>query len=69
MMSRIAAVLMPAAVFQSVIVGGAYGTGREVAEFISRFGPWGGLGVLALAALGFGLVLAVSFELARLERG
>ena len=68
MMSRIAAVLMPAAVFQSVIVGGAYGTGREVAEFISRFGPWGGLGVLALAALGFGLVLAVSFELARLER-
>ena len=66
MSGRIAAVLMPAAVFQSVIVGGAYGTGREVAEFISRFGPWGGLGVLAIAALGFGLVLALSFELARL---
>lgn len=68
MMRRLAAVLMPAAVFQSVIVGGAYGTGREVAEFISRFGPWGGLGVLALAALGFAAVLAVSFELARLGR-
>lgn len=67
-MKRWAAVLMPAAVFQSVIVGGAYGTGREVAEFISRFGPWGGLGVVAFAGLGFGLIMAVSFELARVQR-
>jgi uncharacterized membrane protein YkvI len=65
---RAAAVLVPAAVFQSVIVGGAYGTGREIAEFISRFGPWGGVGVIALVALGFGLVLGVSFELARTTR-
>jgi uncharacterized membrane protein YkvI len=64
----VTSVLMPAAVFQSVIVGGAYGTGREVAEFVSRFGPWGGLGVIALAGVGFGVILAVSFELARITR-
>lgn len=67
-LQRAAAVLVPAAVFQSVIVGGAYGTGREVAEFISRFGPWGGLGVIALVGLGFSLVLGVSLELARITR-
>lgn len=67
-LQRAAAVLVPAAVFQSVIVGGAYGTGREVAEFISRFGPWGGLGVIALVGLGFSLVLGVSLELARVTR-
>lgn len=64
----VAAWLMPAAVFQSVIVGGAYGTGREVAEYIARYGPWGGLGVIALAGAGFGAILAVSFELARVTR-
>lgn len=62
------AVLMPAAVFQSVIVGGAYGTGREVAEYVSRYGPWGGLGVVALAGIGFGVILAATFEFARITR-
>lgn len=59
-------VLVPAAVFQSVIFGGAYGTGREIAEFISSHGPVGGLLALAVVMLGFGLVLALSFELARI---
>ncbi len=58
-------VLIPAAVFQSVIFGGAYGTGREIAEFVSMHGPVGGLLALAVIAAGFGLVLALSFELAR----
>jgi len=35
--------ILPGAVFQSVLVGGGYGTGREVVEFISRFGPMGEL--------------------------
>lgn len=65
---RAANVLVPAAVFQSVIVGGAYGTGREIAEYVSRHGPWGGVGVVALVALGFALVLGASFELARVTR-
>ncbi len=61
-------VLVPAAVFQSVIFGGAYGTGREIAEFISVHGPFGGLLALTVIALGFGLILTLSFELARIGR-
>ena len=58
-------ILIPAAVFQSVIFGGAYGTGRETAEYISSNGPIGGMLSLALIALGFGVILSLSFELAR----
>ncbi|MDH5175295.1 MAG: hypothetical protein OEX15_01370, partial [Gammaproteobacteria bacterium] len=54
--------------FQSVIFGCAYGTGREIAQFISSRGPVGGLLAVAVAALGFALVMALSFELARLTR-
>jgi uncharacterized membrane protein YkvI len=61
-------VLLPAGVFQSVIFGGAYGTGREIAQFISSRGPVGGLLAVAVAALGFAVVMALSFELARLTR-
>lgn len=62
---KIRSVLVPAAVFQSVIVGGAYGTGREVVEFISSYGALGGLLVIAVIAVAFGVILAVSFEFAR----
>ncbi len=57
--------LVPGAVYQSVIVGGGYGTGREVVEFISRFGPWNGLYANLLIGLLMGLVMAVSFDFAR----
>lgn len=57
--------ILPGAVFQSVLVGGGYGTGREVVEFISRFGPQGGLKAILLVGALWGLVLGVSFELAR----
>lgn len=63
--SRIARVVVPAAVFQSVIVGGAYGTGREVAEYVSRHGPWGGLGAILISGCGFAVILALSLEFAR----
>ena len=61
-------ILIPAAVFQAVIFGGAYGTGREVAEFISVLGPVDGLLALCVAGLGWGLTMALSFELARLRQ-
>jgi uncharacterized membrane protein YkvI len=61
-------IVIPAAVFQAVIFGGAYGTGREIAEFISVLGPIGGLLALAVAGLGWGLTIALSFELARLGK-
>ena len=58
-------IFVPAAVFQSVIVGGAYGTGREVVEYIAQYGPVGGLLAMGVIALSFSLVLAISFEFAR----
>ena len=61
-------IVIPAAVFQAVIFGGAYGTGREIAEFISVLGPIGGLLALAVAGFGWGLTMALSFELARLSK-
>jgi uncharacterized membrane protein YkvI len=57
--------ILPGAVFQSVIVGGGYGTGREVVEFISRFGPLGGLHAVLLVGVLWGIVLAATFEIAR----
>lgn len=60
--------LVPAGVFQSVIVGGAYGTGREVVEFVSRYGALGGLLAIAAIAAGLSLVLGASFEFARVMR-
>lgn len=59
------AYLIPACVFQSVIFGGSTGTGREIVEFASRHGPWGGLFALIIGVVVLGLVLAASFELAR----
>jgi len=47
------------------MIGGGYGTGREIVEYFSRFGFLGGLLGLAVAAGGFALLLAVSFEFAR----
>ena len=35
--------LLPGLVFQSVIIGGGYGTGREIAEFFLSHGAVGGL--------------------------
>ncbi len=67
MLSFIRAIVIPAAIFQSVIVGGAYGTGREIVEYISRFGSLGGLLAIAVIAVCFGLILSVSFEFARMH--
>ena len=61
-------IVIPAAVFQSVIFGGAYGTGAEISQFISSLGPVGGMLALAVAGLGWGLTMALSFELARLKQ-
>ncbi|WP_438862438.1 hypothetical protein [Neptunicella sp.] len=60
--------LLPGLVFQSVIVGGGYGTGREIAEFFLVHGPLGGLLGMAIACIAWGLVLAVAFEFARLTK-
>ncbi|MBB5518929.1 YkvI family membrane protein [Amphiplicatus metriothermophilus] len=61
--------LLPGLVFQSVIIGGGYGTGREIAEFFLSHGAVGGLLGMAVAALAWGVVLAIAFEFARITKG
>ena len=51
-MGNVQRLLIPGAVLQSVMIGGGYGTGREVVEFFTRFGALPGLAGLVLAAAG-----------------
>ncbi|WP_262690080.1 YkvI family membrane protein [Kordiimonas aestuarii] len=57
--------LLPGFVFQSVVIGGGYATGRELVEFFFAAGPLGGVLGLLVSGLVFGLVLAAGFEFAR----
>jgi|TARA_B100000315_G_C14549597_1_gene575078 uncharacterized membrane protein YkvI len=57
--------LLPGAVLQSVMIGGGYGTGREVVEFFSGYGMGGAVLAIATAALSAAVVFAVSLEFAR----
>jgi uncharacterized membrane protein YkvI len=57
--------IVPAAVFQSVMIGGGYGTGREVVEYFTRFGAVGGLLGLAAATAGLAVVLGMTYDRAR----
>lgn len=58
---------LPGMVFQSVVIAGGYGTGREIVEFFLLLGPVSGLAAMLLvSAVIWSLVCAVTFELARL---
>jgi uncharacterized membrane protein YkvI len=57
--------IVPAAVFQSVMIGGGYGTGREVVEYFTRFGSVGGLLGLAAATVALAAVLGMTYDRAR----
>ena len=60
--------LMPGFIFQSIVVGGGYGTGRELVEFFMIEGPLGGLMGMMVSMIIWSLVLAISFELARIGK-
>ena len=60
--------ILPGLVFQSLTIGGGYGTGRELVEFFLKKGPLAGLGGMLVATLIWSLVLAITFELARITR-
>ena len=60
--------LLPGFVFQSVVIAGGYGTGRELAEFFLMRGPLGGLLAMLVATVIWSAVSAASFELARMNR-
>lgn len=59
-------ILLPGFVFQSVVIAGGYGTGRELAEFFLTEGPLGGLLAMAVSTLIWSIVCIVTYELARL---
>lgn len=57
--------LLPGFVFQSVVVAGGYGTGRELVEFFLSLGVRSGLLAMGVTMLIWSAVSAVSFEFAR----
>jgi len=58
--------LLPGLVFQSLVIGGGYGTGRELVEFFLTYGPLGGfLSMAIVSTVIWSLVCAIAFELAR----
>ena len=63
--NRFHTLVLPAIIAQSMIIGGGYATGREVVEYAGRFGNRGWLSV-AIVTVCFAVVMALSFELARL---
>jgi uncharacterized membrane protein YkvI len=65
--SGFARYLLPGIVFQSVLIGGAYATGREIVEYGARFGRAGVWSILAIFA-GFSLSCVLAFEFARTHR-
>ena len=58
--------LLPGFVFQSIMIAGGYGTGRELVEFFMRYGPSGGLlGMLLPSTIVVSLTSMAAYELAR----
>ena len=60
--------LTPGLVFQSVLIGGGYGTGAEIARYFGSHGLLGGLLGLCAAAAAWAALCAVTFEFARVFR-
>lgn len=56
---------LPGFLFQSVIIGGGYATGRELVEFFLSAGPLGGLFGMLVATIAFSVIAALCFEFAR----
>ena len=57
--------LLPGFIYQTDIVAGAYGSGKELEQFFLGLGPISGLMGMAVTAIIFSIVLMASFELAR----
>ena len=65
--SRFEQYILPGIIFQSVLIGGAYATGREIVEYGAKFGS---LGIWSVAAIfaGFVIFASLTYEFARLNR-
>lgn len=59
----------PGLILQSVLIGGGYGTGKELVEYFFGYGPVLGLLAMVIATFGiWAIVCAVTFEFCRLFR-
>ena len=65
---RLTRYLTPGLVFQSVLVGGGYGTGAELARYFAGHGLLGGLLGLGVTAAAWAVLCAVTFEFVRVFR-
>ncbi|MEM6413340.1 MAG: hypothetical protein AAF720_01635 [Pseudomonadota bacterium] len=68
MQSFLRTYIIPGLIFQSVMIGGGYATGRELVNFFGPAGPMGGVIGLIVAGLIFGVVSACGFEFARITK-
>lgn len=59
--------ILPGLVFQSVVIGGAYASGREIMEFFGQYGTAGYAGIL-ITTLVWALVCALGYEFIRLRK-
>jgi uncharacterized membrane protein YkvI len=57
--------ILPGFIFQSAVIAGAYGSGKELAQFFLGHGPVGGLLGMAVTTVIFSVVLSVAFEFSR----
>ena len=58
--------LIPGFIFQSVVIGGGYGTGAEIAQFFGVSGMKGGLLGLLVTMVVWSVIACLTFEVARL---
>jgi uncharacterized membrane protein YkvI len=57
---------LPAFTFMAVVIGGGYATGRELVEFFMPAGPVGGLLGMAMTAVVWSVIFALTLEFARI---
>lgn len=57
--------LIPGFVFQSILIGGGYGTGVEIFQYFGRYGLVGGLLGMAIVTVLWSALCAVTYELCR----
>lgn len=60
--------LIPGFIFQSVVIGGGYGTGAEIAQYFGVKGMLGGLLGMIVTMVVWSLLCAVTFEFVRIFR-
>ncbi len=59
---------LPGMIFQSMVIGGGYGTGAEMAQYFGVSGVMGGILTCVVVAVVWGVISMVTYEFARVFR-